>query len=474
MRDAAGPSSQRGCRAIASIALLAVLALCAGPAGAEVFLPAVDDASLMANAPNGGWGTPLGTTFVLDGLPPGSSLVGTLHLYNPFGFISGPGGALGGTSNTFQYMGTLDLTGTGAYAGYHQTLSLPPVQTEVHIGPRSPGDPVQSFPMDTFALQGQLPPGDPDFDLLRITGGTGLGMPSPGHTTLKQLPGGNWAVDSFFDITYRIDFVGSPGGAFGGLSGSTTTTARLTPAQVVKPGDDHLSTVRGELRFAENPIPADFFGPGSDPFTGDIPLVGHPPNPSGPLGDTDTVVRRLNPAALPFAGCTDTVPIEIVALSLQSVNPITVTGSPSSGFTDSFFDVFVAIDPLRLSGGNMDITRTNSGSFDSFFDIWTEITFQEVGNPSNTFVLNWGDLFGGPISLAQDGLVPWGYFPPPGSEVPGPASENYFYPQANIFYTSSQFDLELGNASAAIPEPGTLSLLGLGLLACLRRRWRKS
>jgi hypothetical protein len=51
-------------------------------------------------------------------------------------------------------------------------------------------------------------------------------MPSPGHTTLTQLPGGNWAVDSFFDITYRIDFVGSPGGALGGMSGSTTGTIR--------------------------------------------------------------------------------------------------------------------------------------------------------------------------------------------------------------------------------------------------------
>ncbi len=52
--------------------------------------------------------------------------------------------------------------------------------------------------------------GDPDFDLLRITAGGDFGMPSPGHTTLTDLGGGNWNVDSFFDITYRIDFVGQP------------------------------------------------------------------------------------------------------------------------------------------------------------------------------------------------------------------------------------------------------------------------
>ena len=69
--------------------------------------------------------------------------------------------------------------------------------------------------------------GDPDFDLLRITAGTDFGMPSPGHTTLRKQPGGDWAVDSFFDITYRIDFVGHPGGHVGGMSGSTTGTIRM-------------------------------------------------------------------------------------------------------------------------------------------------------------------------------------------------------------------------------------------------------
>ena len=68
-------------------------------------------------------------------------------------------------------------------------------------------------------LQGQIPPGDPDFDLLRITAGSGFGYPSPGHTTLTLAPGG-WAVDSFFDISYRIDYIGHPGGPFGGSSNS--------------------------------------------------------------------------------------------------------------------------------------------------------------------------------------------------------------------------------------------------------------
>ena len=100
-------------------------------------------------------------------------------------------------------------------------------QGEIHTAPRTPGDPVQSFDTDMTRLQGQLPPGDPDFDLLRIVAGTGNGMPSPGHTTLTQLPNGNWNIDSFFDITYRIDFVGAPGGPYAGQSGSTTGTIRM-------------------------------------------------------------------------------------------------------------------------------------------------------------------------------------------------------------------------------------------------------
>jgi hypothetical protein len=36
-----------------------------------------------------------------------------------------------------------------------------------------------------------------------------------------------WSVDSFFDVTYRIDFVGAPGGPLAGRSGSSTGTVRF-------------------------------------------------------------------------------------------------------------------------------------------------------------------------------------------------------------------------------------------------------
>ncbi|MGH7178896.1 MAG: hypothetical protein ACREJC_16085 [Tepidisphaeraceae bacterium] len=48
---------------------------------------------------------------------------------------------------------------------------------------------------------------------------------------LARKPGNMWAVDSFFDITYRIDFVGHPGVPFTGMSGST-----LVPSQHFQTG----------------------------------------------------------------------------------------------------------------------------------------------------------------------------------------------------------------------------------------------
>jgi hypothetical protein len=96
-------------------------------------------------------------------------------------------------------------------------------------------------------------------------------------------------------------------------------------AEPVHKGVDLWMTVAGRAQtsFADEPIPAGFFCPGSRAFTGTIAFKGVPlaTSPSGSLGAIDTVVRRLDEAAFDDNGHA-TTRIQLMALSLASVEPI--------------------------------------------------------------------------------------------------------------------------------------------------------
>ncbi len=153
-------------------------------------------------------------------------------------------------------------------------------------------------------------------------------------------------------------------------------------------------------------IPADFFAPGSEPFTGRVDFASAPlgsnPGCAGPLGPTDTLIRRLGPAPLPLPGSTATIPIEIIALHLQSVHPIQVAGSPKA---DAFFDVFLETSTSLVSSGSMTIRRDDQfgGSFDAELYVAPKFIFREVGNPSKT--IEWDA--GGFRQHLRTTSVPW-------------------------------------------------------------------
>ncbi len=168
---------------------------------------------------------------IIDGLPPGTTIEIQSMIDSFFDITYLAGGMHGGEIEQSHASMSMELTGNGDLVGFFRPAFFD-IFYESHSGPRTPGTPIQSFPHSLHVMQGQLMPGDPDFDLLRITAGSSFGMPSPGHTTLTFAGGGGggsggWAVDSFFDITYRIDFIGRPGGSLGGMSGSTTGTIRM-------------------------------------------------------------------------------------------------------------------------------------------------------------------------------------------------------------------------------------------------------
>lgn len=140
-------------------------------------------------------------------------------------------------------------------------------------------------------------------------------------------------------------------------------------------------TQRTSYDFAATPIPADFFGPGSQPFSGKVNFVGNPllddpcGNPNA-LGLADTIVRRLADTAPLSPGGQDTVPIEIVALSLRSVDPIPV----SFGTSTQQWNVKVSLSPnvMPQPPGSMTIRMDlsgNGGTFDAAIPVVVRFIF---------------------------------------------------------------------------------------------------
>lgn len=251
------------------------------------------------------------------------------------------------------------------------------------------------------------------------------------------------------------------------------------PANVVGPGINFMKTRPGSVwDFAGEPIPAGTFGFGSDAFGGKM----HPVTVTKVGRGQSTEFDANNQAS---------IPVELVAMTLHSVEPVTISfygGVGPDGYTVDY-DVVVTLDPSTPSTGAFLVTRDPTGGDpirglvkgvpDSFFDVSFEFTFT-ARDPTG----------GGPdkivrtdhLTLTAD--VPWDSMAPP----------PYYDPMAGAFYPglgdSPVGVTALGEPNVPqtlvfqgetftwhlrlepIPEPATLSLLALGGLALLRRRRR--
>src|SRR5690349_2005594 len=109
-----------------------------------------------------------------------------------------------------------------------------------------------------------------------------------------------------------------------------TTKSKAAPSIFIAAGNDQFETTgNGETyhNFQASPVPAGFFGTGSNQYAGLVPLVGVPLNPL--VNDIDTIIHRNQDVLTP--GSTT---ITMTALNLQGINPITV--SYGDGHTESW------------------------------------------------------------------------------------------------------------------------------------------
>jgi hypothetical protein len=131
----------------------------------------------------------------------------------------GPGPVVGTVVECFESEAIISLNGTGALAAYSEQLTVP-LFTEV-LSLRGPGDPTPLFGTEMLQLSGGLPLGSsPTFCQLSILGGTdNTGPPNIGQVSLTPVGGGQFQVDSFFDVSYFMTYSGCPGSILDGLSG---------------------------------------------------------------------------------------------------------------------------------------------------------------------------------------------------------------------------------------------------------------
>jgi hypothetical protein len=111
--------------------------------------------------------------------------------------------------------------------------------------------------------------------------------------------------------------------------------------------------------------------------------------PFGP-GGTDTIVERLDGADLTNLGGQATVDIELVALQLQSVQPVDLGGELF------VLDVFAGREfGVPQQPGQMTIVREHEfgGSFQAQLPVQAQLIFSSLQQPSNVFEVFFEDLF---------------------------------------------------------------------------------
>jgi len=264
-------------------------------------------------------------------------------------------------------------------------------------------------------------------------------------------------------------------------AGFVAFSAVAASAQVVYPaGDDGWMTpipikpLVGTT--ADIPIPADFFGPGSDPFNGTVTFHGREldTNPPGALNTIDTIVRRLADTPPMNIGDVANTPIEIVALHLVSCEPITVTFNggldPESWLVSAHLS---AVQPQPIGAMQIQRLQQDGGTYSADLPVVPRFVFTRIDAPGGTQVLDPAP----PISFSSSDMPfvqiggPGGFDPltrgldliPPGVAVDGDGDgihervtigNSNFYPGIGIAGGGCRFEWALSSEEAALAAHG--------------------
>jgi len=220
-------------------------------------------------------------------------------------------------------------------------------------------------------------------------------------------------------------------------------------------------------------IPADFFDPGSEPFTGTVEMR------LGGREDTSDVFEIEHGAWITLDGLPPgepvqgTLPEEKLHLEMSSKAPLEVL----IGGSTYEFDVTVTVSYLDALGnplpGQLHIESLGGNTYavDSFFDIIYEIEFNPTAaSPGSQRILS----FEIPQRLALQQDTPWRH-----SEPGGTSTDGFFLGTdgTNIIpytFATPAGGLVLNLHSVPVPEPASGALASLALAAlALRARSRR-
>ena len=195
----------------------------------------------------------------------------------------------------------------------------------------------------------------------------------------------------------------------------TAKSRAAAPTTFIQAGNDEFETTgNGESfhNFAGSKIPAGFFGPGSNEFSQNVPVEGVPLNPA--VSQTDTIIQRTEDVYIPGH---QTTPLQMTALSLKSINAITVTynnGNPSEAWNFT-----VGLSQFKASTGSM--TINGGGTFDSSLKVWPRFTFTRVSD-NKTLVYDTGAGNGPSLEAASEAAAIGGDAVPAPTVAPAPCA----------------------------------------------------